>query len=389
MPKFRWCCCQKSTKQTNKMSDPKPKQDVDKQGGEQQPEEKNAKDRKQGSADEDKAKGKAKEVEPYDFERGIRRLQAKYQELTAVFEEEVDMLRRDRNALAEEKATWEVLATKLDASVVPQSRVKLDIGGTVFATSKQTLTKFAKSFFAGMFSGRHELQPEDDGSFFVDRDPFVFRHVLNFMRGQPPKLDRLSKAELEALREDAEFYQLPELLEALTPPKPTTCKFTPGEKYTLNTRQDTVTKTVDNYQWDTNALGEAIPATGITTVRFTIMQTGGAILLGLAPSSFNRDGTSMFNQSGWFVHTNSTLYSGPPTSFRGKTYDASTGRLSNGAVVDMVVDRNARTISFIVNGTNAGVAYQNVFQPTDELFPCAILYQHNDSVRMQLLSHTP
>ncbi|EGD75380.1 hypothetical protein PTSG_06457 [Salpingoeca rosetta] len=379
------------------MSDPKPRK-VDDETPEFTPtrrvqpglvEEKNVKDKPRGKG---KTKGKARDTEAYDSERGIQRVQ----QLAAALVEEAEKLQRGQNALAQEKANWEAQARKLASCVVPRSRVQIDVGGTVFTTSKQTLTKFANSFFASMFSGRHELQPEDDGSFFVDRDPFVFRHVLNFMRGQPPQLEELSDVELKALKQDAQFYQLPELLEALTPPEPMlalpSCKFTSGNNYTLNTERDTVTKTGGDNGWNTNALGEAIPSTGATTIRFTIMQTNGPnsnIMLGIVPSSFNRNGINMFNKCGWHFHcANSHRHSGPPNNHRNQPY-APTGRLEGEDVVDMVVDRNARAISFIVNGNNAGVAYQNVFQATDELVPCVILHRQNHSVRMELLSHTP
>lgn len=33
-----------------------------------------------------------------------------------------------------------------------------------------------------MFSGRHRLVAEEDGSYFIDRDPHCFRMVLNYLR---------------------------------------------------------------------------------------------------------------------------------------------------------------------------------------------------------------
>ena len=33
-----------------------------------------------------------------------------------------------------------------------------------------------------MFSGRHALEPQEDGSFFIDRDGTHFRHILNYLR---------------------------------------------------------------------------------------------------------------------------------------------------------------------------------------------------------------
>ena len=106
---------------------------------------------------------------------------------------------------------------KLDVTVV-SGRIRLDVGGTMFATTKSTLTRITDSFFAAMFGGRFALKPEEDGSFFIDRDPFVFRHVLNFLRGESVKLEQLSQAEREALVRDAVFYQIAELAELVRGP---------------------------------------------------------------------------------------------------------------------------------------------------------------------------
>eukprot|EP01094_Clydonella_sp_ATCC50884_P014670 TRINITY_DN2514_c0_g1_i6.p2 TRINITY_DN2514_c0_g1~~TRINITY_DN2514_c0_g1_i6.p2 ORF type:complete len:249 (+),score=69.86 TRINITY_DN2514_c0_g1_i6:288-1034(+) len=64
-----------------------------------------------------------------------------------------------------------------------------------------------------MFSGRFNAVALEDGTYFVDRDGSVFRHVLNFLRGQELRLDRLSDTELAHLLEDAEFYNIEDLLD--------------------------------------------------------------------------------------------------------------------------------------------------------------------------------
>ena len=63
------------------------------------------------------------------------------------------------------------------------STVKLDVGGQHFTTTVQTLTKDPNSMLAAMFSGKFEMKPSEDGSFFIDRDGTHFRFILNFLRG--------------------------------------------------------------------------------------------------------------------------------------------------------------------------------------------------------------
>jgi hypothetical protein len=38
------------------------------------------------------------------------------------------------------------------------------------------------TFLEVMFSGRHELFPDADGAYFIDRDGAHFRHILNYLR---------------------------------------------------------------------------------------------------------------------------------------------------------------------------------------------------------------
>ena len=59
---------------------------------------------------------------------------------------------------------------------------KLDVGGQHFTTTVQTLTKDPNSMLAAMFSGKFEMKPSEDGSFFIDRDGTHFRFILNFLR---------------------------------------------------------------------------------------------------------------------------------------------------------------------------------------------------------------
>uniref|UniRef100_A0A6B2LFQ6 BTB domain-containing protein n=1 Tax=Arcella intermedia TaxID=1963864 RepID=A0A6B2LFQ6_9EUKA len=89
----------------------------------------------------------------------------------------------------------------------------MDVGGKCFSTHRTTLLK-SSGFFKSKFGGSFVLKPEEDGTYFIDRDGFTFRHVLNFLRtGRVPF--HLSDEERESLREDADYYALPELFEGL------------------------------------------------------------------------------------------------------------------------------------------------------------------------------
>ena len=70
---------------------------------------------------------------------------------------------------------------------------------------------------AAMFSGRHELSQEQDGSYFIDRDGTFFRYILNFLRDGTLDSGTLPN-NVPALREilrEAKYYQLQEMVKYL------------------------------------------------------------------------------------------------------------------------------------------------------------------------------
>ena len=96
------------------------------------------------------------------------------------------------------------------------STVKLDVGGQHFTTTVQTLTKDPNSMLAAMFSGKFERKPSEDGSFFIDRDGTHFRFILNFLRTGKLTLPE-GATFIKELEEEAEFYQIQGLVDALKP----------------------------------------------------------------------------------------------------------------------------------------------------------------------------
>ncbi|XP_077170410.1 BTB/POZ domain-containing protein KCTD11 [Paroedura picta] len=96
----------------------------------------------------------------------------------------------------------------------PGGPVTLNVGGKLYSTSVETLTRFPDSMLGAMFRGPRPARTDGRGNYFIDRDGKAFRHILNFLR-----LGRLDLpdgyAELPLLRAEADFYQIRPLLEAL------------------------------------------------------------------------------------------------------------------------------------------------------------------------------
>ena len=93
--------------------------------------------------------------------------------------------------------------------------VDIDVGGTLFRTTRQTLLSDANSMLAKMFDPNANLVPvlRTDGAYFIDRDPAYFRVVLNFLR--TGYLDKIDDCDLPALLREASFFGIRQLESAL------------------------------------------------------------------------------------------------------------------------------------------------------------------------------
>ena len=88
----------------------------------------------------------------------------------------VQEVARLRSELAQEVAAMQQVHNS------QRSRVELDIGGTRYVTSRSTLRSRPGSMLDALFSGRHAVIEEEDGSVFIDRDGSAFGHVLAYLR---------------------------------------------------------------------------------------------------------------------------------------------------------------------------------------------------------------
>ena len=95
------------------------------------------------------------------------------------------------------------------------TRIKLDIGGHVYATSIMILIRDSQSMLAAIFNGRHTVMTQEDGSYFIDRDGTHFRYILNYLRDGGFKDGTLPGDILTGLQTEAEYYQLSGLVALL------------------------------------------------------------------------------------------------------------------------------------------------------------------------------
>ncbi|XP_059826396.1 BTB/POZ domain-containing protein KCTD12.1 [Hemitrygon akajei] len=91
--------------------------------------------------------------------------------------------------------------------------VELNVGGQVYVTRHRTLVAVPDSLLWHMFSrsSPKELPKDSKGRFFLDRDGFLFRYILDYMRDLRLVLPDYFPERCRLQRE-AEFFQLRELV---------------------------------------------------------------------------------------------------------------------------------------------------------------------------------
>ncbi|VDO75048.1 unnamed protein product [Onchocerca flexuosa] len=91
--------------------------------------------------------------------------------------------------------------------------INLNVGGHRFATSRQTLTWIPNTFFTSLLNGRIPTVRDETDAIFIDRDPEIFRIILNYLR---TKQISLSGVSLINLKHEAQYYALGPLVKRLT-----------------------------------------------------------------------------------------------------------------------------------------------------------------------------
>ena len=80
---------------------------------------------------------------------------------------------------------------------INDKKICVDVGGVAFYTMRSTLMKSA-------YFQRRLVEEED--YIFVDRDPFVFYYILNFLRSNSIHISNEEHALIEALKTESKFY---------------------------------------------------------------------------------------------------------------------------------------------------------------------------------------
>ncbi|KAJ3320418.1 BTB/POZ domain-containing protein kctd3 [Blyttiomyces sp. JEL0837] len=91
--------------------------------------------------------------------------------------------------------------------------VKLNVGGTAFSTTSDTLLWSPDSFFTKLFSGAFTTTLDEHGAIFIDRDPDAFKCLLSYLRTK--KISFVDGVTAHRLREEAEYFNIQSLIQQL------------------------------------------------------------------------------------------------------------------------------------------------------------------------------
>ena len=164
-----------------------------------------------------------------------------------------------------------------------QNRVKINVRGSLFSTSKKTLMAVPNTYFCGLIDNSDKFKPLDDGTYFIERSPVVFDKVLDYLRTRKLDSRNLTPLSIDLLKDDFDYYCIPlpnelNLLCWVVNNKVNFCTFT-NNNLTLT-------------QTPSNEVGTVIG--NIAVDKYTVKLESGFLIIGF---------TQGRSCEGWFLHT--------------------------------------------------------------------------------------
>lgn len=129
-------------------------------------------------------------------------------------EQEAEQRERELDGRAEELKSVEQLRDRINrVSSLARNKIRLNVGGCVFVTTRDTLAAERDSMLRAMFSEEFATQPDEDGEVFIDRNGRHFDIILDHLRHidvskEIAALDPISR---HKLAQDVRFYQVQSL----------------------------------------------------------------------------------------------------------------------------------------------------------------------------------
>jgi len=148
-----------------------------------------------------------------------------------------------------------------------------------------------------------------------------------------------------------------------------------SNQHQLSNNNLTVTKTSGGISWNGGVLG-TVPNPKNFKVR--ILNRGvGNVMVGLAPRNKFNVNSANYNICGWYLYIqNGTLHS--QQGDKSRLY--SNSGIQNGSIIEVLYDEIKNTISFVVDGTNKGIAF--TINTNDPIYPALDICDQNVSLEI-------
>lgn len=272
----------------------------------------------------------------------------------------VSSLIAERLQLLDEKdAAWGALELRMQENAKSASdKIKLDVGGRIFATAKANLLRFEGSYFHAMLASGH-WKPDSDGAYFIDLNPKHFDRVLDYLRTGELSLAGLRPDQVQQLRKTLDYLQLsPVIIERL--------QWDPEQRGNLiSLADDNRVATSGTTTWQ--AVQSTTPCT-----RFNVRLVTGTntVMVGFAPRVGFTPTASTYDSLGWYFF----LYNGKLFAQGGVSHREYRGAsvVASGGKVTAVLDRQSNSICFEMNGRLLGTAFTAI--PAGDMYATVCLY---------------
>eukprot|EP00759_Apiculatamorpha_spiralis_P046106 PhF_6_TR42699/c0_g1_i5/m.64473 len=144
---------------------------------------------------------------------GVDEMEGHMINVRETMEREFSKIRNEYERLMRLKQELDAIRRRIrDVSVDERDRVRLNVSGRRFEIRASSVLK--NTFFRSLLSGSF-VSPDPDGFYFIDRDPEFVQTVLNFLRDGSVDISRVTTNDLPALRRDADFYMVQDLVAAV------------------------------------------------------------------------------------------------------------------------------------------------------------------------------
>lgn len=294
------------------------------------------------------------------------RLVAVAAELKAISQE---MDRRLKLVQDREDRLAKVEARMEENAATAQDRVKFDVGGRLFSTTRSTVLKNEDTYFYALLcSGK--WKPEQDGAYFIDRDPRFFDRIMASLRtGKPVDVAGLQPREVDALVDEMDYYMM-----GGQGTVGKTVRWDAGScGHALSVSPDgrtVVKQPLSLRSWDAAvmAMGSHLPSFQVRVVN----RGSGGFMVGYVKATAFKPNDSNFDRCGWFLNGGGLLHSCDwPMCSRGKSRSRPSGfaRVQDGDLIRITFDREAEQIDVQLNDVKSACVFTSV-RDAGPIVPC-------------------